>query len=102
MRTKLTPLGKEVERLRINTGLTCFHYDGAPEAGSVRSGNRIIKVWLFRHELIVEDAVRQHMIRSHALNHHMSQEQAEAYLLTHYSAIPRDEVSLTVEGETKS
>lgn len=99
MRTTLTPLGEQLERLKINTGLLCYHYDGAPEAGSVRSCNRIIKVWLFRHQFIVEDAVRQHMIRAHALTHNMSREQAAEYLLTHFTAIPRDQVSLTVESE---
>lgn len=95
----------ETGRLRLieNIGRDSWRYGGTFEKGQVNhtlnGETRVIEVWFYDFNKILDEDVKQHMIRSRARMLNCTRDEAEQFLQTRPCAVPCDDVELEVLSE---
>lgn len=91
--TQILPVGHQVDRLKLDTGLDRYHIRGTLTPRTLPvvypSGERVMTlVWTFRYQDVIEDVVREHMLHDWARSNQISEADARRYLTEHLSALP--------------
>lgn|GEM_PF-5756722 len=94
MRLTVIPVGNEKQRLFVDTGLGCWHYNGEPVASVAQGKHRDLPIWLFRFACIEEEKVKRHMIATQMSVFHMNERDATIWLESHFIGIPQFQVVL--------